>query len=209
MLSADNFCTDISSNNPSFNAAQYRSSGHRLIIIKATESTGFVNPDYASWVHSAHQHGLAVIHYHFARPENGEPRQQADHFAHTIKDHFVRPGDFTMVDVETGSPVECRAWLNEYDSHLQGYGYRTWLYAPLSYYEEGTLSVHSNSYYIAAWGRNRPSLRRGNDLKLWQYTDGAVTGPNGYPTSFAGVPGRVDADVLSPDLVKYLRKLRK
>lgn len=209
MLSADNFYGDISSNNGSFNAAQYKSAGHRVIAIKATEGTGYVNPDYSGWVHTAHEHGLSVLHYHFARPENGDPNGQVKHFWNVVREHFVRPGDYVFFDVETGPVSEAHAWLKEADSHMSAIGHvHPWVYCPLSYYESGGLEVASRNFVIAAWGTHKPTLRKGDNIAGWQYGDGRY-GPNGYPRSFAGIPGTADSNLLSPSLVKYYRKIKR
>lgn len=209
MLSADNFYSDVSSNNAYFNAAQYKSAGHRVIAVKATEGTGYINPDYAGWVHTAHAHGLAVLHYHFARPENGNPVGQAKHFWEVSQEHFVRPGDYLFWDVETDGPGNAGAWLKEADRYLNTFArVHPWLYTPLSYYETGHLTVASRHFVIAAWGVRKPTLRRGDTLAGWQYGDGHY-GPNGYPRTFAGIPGNPDSNLLSPALVKYYRKIHR
>lgn len=205
-LKPDNFYADISSNNQSFNASQYRSAGHRVISIKATEGRSYTNPQYANWVHTAHQHGLAVIHYMYQLPHAGFAQEQADHFHNTIKDHFVRPGDYVMVDVEEDAPNEAALFCREVVTRLNEHGYKDpWAYCPLSYYTEGPLEIPSKSFVIAAWGEHKPVLRRGDTMKAWQYDNGTLFGPAGYPKGFAGIPGRVDANVLDYDMVKKFR----
>lgn len=43
-------------------------SGLAFAMVKATEGTGYVNPDHAAQVAHARAEGLVVGHYHFARP---------------------------------------------------------------------------------------------------------------------------------------------
>lgn len=204
----DNLFADISSNNASFDAAQYKAAGHLAIGIKATEDRDFVNPKYGAWVADAHRHNLGVFHYHFARPENGQPDGQAEHFWNTVRDHFRRPGDFVVVDVETSSPANGKQFTIEYDKHLRKIsGTHPILYTFLSYFQEGGLTISSGDAWIAAWGRVQPGrnwdVPGPEDLWAWQYTDGH-SGPT--PHSFAGIPGTCDGSRLNPETTAHLRR---
>lgn len=204
----DNLFADVSSNNASFNAAPYASAGHLVIAIKATEGLSFVNPKYAAWVHDAHNHGLGVLHYHFARPEDGHPDRQAEHFWSVVKEHFRRPGDFVVVDTETDTPANGRNFTLEYDKHLrQVSGTHPVLYTFLSYFQEGHLTISSDQVWLAAWGRNQPGrnwdVPGPTRLWAWQFTDGRSGPP---PHSFAGIPGSSDGSRLNPNTVATLRK---
>jgi GH25 family lysozyme M1 (1,4-beta-N-acetylmuramidase) len=193
---------DISSNNPGFHGHAYKSAGHRVIAIKATEGVTFTSPPYAAWAHAAHAAGLAVVHYHFARPELGQPRQQAQHFWATVKAHYLRGRDRLVADVETGSPSEAVAWLREYEAELAtlagtephdqliGYTFK-------SYYEAAALELHSRAWWIAAWGPLmdlRGDLGRHQYLWAQQFTDGQV-GPE--PHAFAGIAGICDGSLIN------------
>lgn len=212
MLSNLNYFSDISANNPSFNAAQYASAGYGAIAIKATEGDGYTNPHYADWVASAHAHRLPVFHYHFSRPENGDPYGQVEHFWDTVRPHFHRPGDYVVFDVETDTPANAARWLNEADSKMHSLsGTHPICYCPLSFYEEGNLAVESHDFWIAAWGNVRPGSRWGlgrkNRLFAWQYNGGVGLGEG--PHQFAGVPGNPDGSQMNPQLARYLRRLKE
>ena len=205
----DSLFADLSANNSSFTAKSYAAAGHLAVSIKATEDHTYVSPPYARWVNDAHAHKLAVFHYHFARPEHGGPDAQAEHFWHTVKPHFRRPGDYVVVDVETGSPAAGKAFTTEYDKHLKKIsGTHPVLYTFLSYFNEGNLTISSKRIWIAAWGSERPGsahwdgLEGGQDVWAWQYTDG-VNGPE--PHSFAGISGSCDGSRLNPQTTKSLK----
>lgn len=187
------YVADISDNNGGFNASAYASAGHVAIGIKAIED-GAIQPTYAPWVEAAREHKLSVIHYCFARPELGNPVQQATQFWAAIEKHLHRPGDHVAVDVETGTIAQCKEWLPEFDKQLRSVsGTHPWLYTFLSFYQQG-LSIGSRRYWISAWGDNEPSVRHGDTLELWQDTDGAV-GPE--PHSAAGIPGNCDMSIVT------------
>lgn len=178
-----------------FNAHAYRSAGHRVIAIKATEGAGYVNPHHAAWVDAAHAAGLAVVHYHFCRPENGNAGGQGAHFWNAVRPRYHR-GDRLAFDLETGNPRTAGAWLREADAmvcQLNGGAPpdRPVGYTYLSYFNEagGTLSLRSHAWWMAAWGallRLRTRLAGGQYLWAQQFTDGHF-GPE--PHRFAGVIG--------------------
>lgn len=210
---SDNFFTDLSSNNAGFNAAKYASSGRWVVALKATEGTGFVNPDYAGWVRDAHRHGLCVIHYHFAHPENGAPEAEAEFFWAHVREHFIRPGDYVVVDVETGNPEQAREWVQRFDNALHRIsGTHPILYSYLSYLEEGSFTNENRYVWIAAYNASRPGNFRWRlgelSIFAWQYTDGTGHGPPKYPQTAAGVPGTCDNSVLNPTVAKQIRKSR-
>ena len=182
---------DISSNDSAFNAHAYRSAGHRVIAIKATEGVSFTNPHYAAWVAAAHAAGLAVIHYHFCRPENLAPIGQADHFWNTVAPHYHHGPDRLALDLETGHPNSVAGWLATSDAHLHDRSGETPVaYTYLSYLNEagGALKIGSKRWWIAAWGNQSPpaKLPGGQQLWAWQNTDGRL---GGDPKRHAGVIG--------------------
>ena len=204
----DNHFADISANNASFNAKEYAAAGHLAIAIKATEDKDYVSPSYVKWVTDAHNHKLAVFHYCFARPERGGADAQADHFWHTVKPHFHRPGDYVIVDIETGHPATGAGFAKEYDNHLKRIsGTHPKLYTFESYLDEGHVAVSSKEVWLAAWGKERPGGNSwkyaGQMLWAWQFTDG-VNGPQ--PHTFAGVSGPCDGSQLNPAITAHLKK---
>lgn len=195
---------DLSNNNgdaSAFHGHAYKSAGHKVIALKASEGTGFTDPRYAAWAHAAHAAGLAVVHYHFGRPEDGNPIGQATHFHNTAKPHFIKGRDRLCIDLETSMPTEGKAWLGEYETQLAhlgadihddliGYTFK-------SYFEEGALTIASNAWWIASWGalmREREALGRNQYLWAQQYTNGVV-GPD--PHAFAGIRGNCDGSVIN------------
>lgn len=204
--------TDLSSNDGGgFNAGAYASAGHLLVMLKATEDLGFLNPDYQQWVRDAHAHRLGVAHYHFCRPENGDPIGEARWFWHNVQPGFRAGVDRLVLDLEVGDPNTWQAYIEQFDAELERI---STLMAILYTFGSaiGRVRVRSNKYHVASWGTQQPSgahraLANGGTLWAWQYTDGQVD-PSGGPTRAAGANGGmpVDMSVLNPATVRSLRE---
>jgi GH25 family lysozyme M1 (1,4-beta-N-acetylmuramidase) len=72
---------DVSNYQPGINWNAVRSDGAQFAYVKATEGTGFINPDFASQYDGSHQAGLIRGAYHFARPDHSSGAAQASYFA--------------------------------------------------------------------------------------------------------------------------------
>jgi GH25 family lysozyme M1 (1,4-beta-N-acetylmuramidase) len=71
---------DVSDHQPSIDWSAVASDGAQFAYIKATEGTGFVNPDFASEYNGAYQAGLIRGAYHFALPNLSSGAAQASYF---------------------------------------------------------------------------------------------------------------------------------
>lgn len=94
---------DLSSNNPhpiDFRAV--KESGVAGVVLKATEGTDYINPDFASDLRQAKAAGLHVAAYGFTRPEQGNPEAQVDYFRAEIQRVGVAV-EWYALDAETGS----------------------------------------------------------------------------------------------------------
>ncbi len=71
---------DVSSHDPSIDWSTVVSAGAQFTYIKATEGTGFVNPDFAAQYDRSYQAGLIRGAYHFALPNQSGGAAQASYF---------------------------------------------------------------------------------------------------------------------------------
>jgi GH25 family lysozyme M1 (1,4-beta-N-acetylmuramidase) len=71
---------DVSGHQPSIDWSAVASAGAQFAYIKATEGTGFVNPDFTSQYNGAYQAGLIRGAYHFALPNQSSGTAQASYF---------------------------------------------------------------------------------------------------------------------------------
>lgn len=127
---------DISSNNSEFSAAPYREAGHLIVAIKATEGVAYANPEHRPWCYDAQIQRLAVIHYHFARPDLGNnPESEAAYFLELALP-LAGARDYLMLDLERGTPqgwLHDPEWSCKFDQWIQGHSrFHTLLYASRS-----------------------------------------------------------------------------
>lgn len=87
-----------------------------FVIIKATEGTGYVNPDCNRAYQNAKQNGKLLGLYHYAN--GGDPVKEADYFINSIA-NYVKSAVFVL-DWESGSNASfgkgdvawCKKWLD-------------------------------------------------------------------------------------------------
>lgn len=209
-MNYNRYVADISSNNRRFDANTYRNAGHLLVGIKATEGTGYVNPNHRGWCYDAGRHHVGILHYHFARPDLGtDPRAEADHFL-AWATPLLGPRDYVVLDIERATRQGWNhdpAWSATFDSHIQD---RT-RFATILYTFESVLRT-SDKWLVgdrkrvwdAAWGAGPGYAPPGYQLALHQFTDGVV-GPE--PHQVAGV-GTCDVSYMGAELFQTaLREL--
>jgi GH25 family lysozyme M1 (1,4-beta-N-acetylmuramidase) len=71
---------DVSSHQHNINWGSVRAHGAQFAYIKATEGTGYVNPDFASQYNGSYRVGLIRGAYHFALPNHSGGAAQARYF---------------------------------------------------------------------------------------------------------------------------------
>jgi GH25 family lysozyme M1 (1,4-beta-N-acetylmuramidase) len=173
--------------------------GKKFAIIKATESTDYVDPMYATNHAAAKAAGLWTGAYHFARPNAtvGDAIAEADHFVSVIN---LGAGDLIpALDLEDNGGMSIAAlqtwvtrWLDEVTAKV---GVRPMIYTSPSFWKNkmgDTRKLADAGYttlWIAHWGVSAPTVPAenwgGHGWTFWQYTsDGSVS----------GITGRVDLD---------------
>lgn len=192
------FMADISSNNSEFDAQAYRGAGHIAVAIKATEATGYENPDYRGWCYAAGGHHIAVIHYHFARPDLGTTGpEEAAWFLHVALP-LAGPRDYLVCDLERATPegwTHDPEWSHGFDDYVQHHSrFKTILYANRSTLQgsDNWLCAGNPRVWDADWSGGRDYAPPGYAVAMRQFTDG-VYGPE--PHWLAGV-GQGDVSVM-------------
>jgi len=194
---------DVSSHQPGTNWAAVAGDNIRFAMIKATESTNYTNPLYASDRSSANAHGLVIGAYAYAQPHGSTPdkayasgRKQAAYFLSVAK---PKAGDILpTIDVEVTNglgPNKLTAWLHGWISKVRGsIGMAPMIYVSPLFWEERLddtqiFAQNGVSLWIAHWRVAAPAVPAGNwagkGYSLWQWTNSARV---------SGVRGRVDAD---------------
>jgi GH25 family lysozyme M1 (1,4-beta-N-acetylmuramidase) len=173
--------------------------GKKFAIIKATESTDYVDPQYATNHANAKAAGLWTGAYHFARPSTttNDAVLEADHFAAVMK---LGAGDLIpALDLEDSggmSVAGLQSWVTKFLGEVTAkVGVKPMIYTSPSFWknhmgDSRTLAdAGYKTLWIAHWGVSSPAVPAsnwgGHGWTFWQYTsDGTVP----------GITGRVDLD---------------
>lgn len=168
---------DVSGNNAHpINWFGVKASGVDAVMIKATEGTGYTNPDFAGDRAGARGAGLHVAAYHFAR--FGDASAEAGHF------RAVAGADAKVLDAETSSSA---AWMDAFLVALGEPAQEEMTYGSAS-------SLPSTGIrgllWSAKWGGAAPT----DGEALWQYTDSGTV---------PGISGAVDESVWMGSEAQY------
>lgn len=82
-----------------------------FVIVKATESSGWVNGHAKQQLQDAHHRGKKLGVYHFGRPLHNDSRVEADHFVKFVK--------------SLGVPLEKLFWVLDWEEE-EAFGYNEW-----------------------------------------------------------------------------------
>lgn len=145
---------------------------NKFVIVKATEGTGFTNPNHGKQVTAARDAGLLIGHYHYLSAES--PEAQADHFF-TVSGW--RPGEIMACDTEApfymADPVE---WTRRFIVQLK----RHTGYPALTYINSAALNAYDWRSVIATgsglWGAAYNNKGFGDTsewpfVAIWQNSD--------------------------------------
>jgi len=168
---------DISDYQPSVNFAGAKSSGAGFVIIKATEGSTYISPDFSAQYAGATKAGLIRGAYHFAHPGATTGAVQANYFiAHGggwSGDGITLPG---MLDLESESDGEC--W------GLSASAMVSWISSFSSTYHSSTgryPMLYTNPSWWETCTGNSGAFVSNNPLVLADYNSAIGTIPGGWP----------------------------
>ncbi|ANH49886.1 endolysin [Propionibacterium phage PFR2] len=170
--------------------------GMSFCIIKATEGTGYTNPNRAQWYKVATDRGVTTGAYHFMR--GGDPVQQADYFLDNL------PGDVGWLALDVEADDDGLEWSGRVGFIL------AWTDRVKTASAKPTLVYCSRSWANALWEAATSDQRtRLTALPLWlaDYTGtpGTYSGPvpDGWPVTmhqFTSTP--IDTNALFADILQ-------
>jgi GH25 family lysozyme M1 (1,4-beta-N-acetylmuramidase) len=176
---------DLSSNNPPpYDMGAVARSDVADVVLKLTEGTNYVNPDFHPAWEDAKAAGLGRAAYHFARPGANSPQVEAAWFLRALP--ALEPGDNVALDLEDGAgdlSAWALAWLRTVERTV---GFRPWCYSYLFFIKEHLSDPALAAYplWLAAYGAVQPPTPAPwKTTTLWQYTQ---TG------TCPGITGNVD-----------------
>ena len=171
--------TDVSGYQPNISWPYAKNNGVTFGWAKATESTGYVNPEYAEQIASAKAVGVFMGSYHFSRPSQNPNITGADsaeseaQFFWSVASNYIKPGGFymmPMLDWEDAnmtnqlSAATCSAWVNQWCTSVSNYAFAAgvtgvkpvvytgiWYSKPSSTYSGLTTAVTNWTPWIASY----------------------------------------------------------
>ncbi len=204
-LAANPRGVDVSSFNGSgINWRAAASVGKSFAYVKATEGTGYTNPDFASQYNGSYDAHFIRGAYHFARPDVSDGAVQAnyfiDHGGGWSADGVTLPGALDIEYNPYGS--ECygksaagmvswvHGFVNQYKART---GRDPVIYTTADWWDtctgRSTAFASTNPLWVADYGVSVPALPAGwGFYTFWQYSStGAVS----------GMPGHTDLNVFN------------
>jgi GH25 family lysozyme M1 (1,4-beta-N-acetylmuramidase) len=179
--------------------AKVAGAGKRFAIIKATDSTDYVDPMYATNHAQAKANGIWTGAYHFARPD-ATANDAAIEAAWFVAHANLGAGDLIpALDLEVSGGLSItglQAWVMAFVGEVTAQtGVRPMIYTSPAFWKKymgDTTALADAGYktlWVAHWGVSAPTVPAnnwgGNGWTFWQYTsDGTVP----------GITGRVDLD---------------
>jgi lysozyme len=178
---------DVSNNNGLFDWAPWK--GHiDFAMAKASEGTGFTDPDFPrNWAEMSRL-GIYRFAYHYGHPSE-DPVKQAEKFLNTLDNHGgIRKDDNFVLDFEEDDNMPAIktafwAWVCAHTINKYCPGHRTIVYTYPSFAQDGHCAmVGSHPLWIADYDVPTPEIPPPwKTARFWQYA--------------GGKPGGVDLDV--------------
>lgn len=205
----DRYFVDQYENNAGANFVQYVHGGRLLYAHKATEGIGHVDRWHKTRTVDAHSHGLAVMHYHYCRPDQLDTAGEMRNFWDTASRTWQR-FDFVALDFESGVKGHSAAFMQDYIEHAWDELKRISGHTGRPYGSTSFLIVNTRrswmrfrSRWQAQYGPEPGRAPWGTAYWAWQFTNGK-DGPE--PHGIAGV-GSSDVSLLNPYTAIRLRVL--
>lgn len=154
----------------SYQSEAYSLTGMDFVIVKATESTNYVNPKHAAQVKRARDNGRVVGHYHFAH--GTDIAAQVDYF---VKHAGAEPDEFLALDWETPdmSSAEKDAFLKALKARAGGR--KVILYCNQSYATTRDASgYHADGLWVAQYNGKPGHPSISGAWLIHQYTSSPV-----------------------------------
>jgi GH25 family lysozyme M1 (1,4-beta-N-acetylmuramidase) len=180
------------------------SAGYGFVAIKATEGTGGVNSNFAAEAAGAKAAGLYVAGYHFAVPDLGGGKAQADY---TVDNSGYTADGRTLpilLDIEYNpyGGGECYGlsaaamvdWISTFATEVRARtGKAPIVYTTTGWWNTctgGSTAFGADPLWIGALGATSPTLPAGwSSWTFWQYADATV----------AGIPGTTGISYFNGD----------
>lgn len=146
-------------------------SGEDFVIVKATEGKTYTDKCFLHFIEKAIIMGKCIGAYHYARPENNSPIEEAENFVKVVKPYIGRC--LLALDwegVALSYPIEwALEWLIEVERLT---GVKPLIYCSASYIPNcKKIADNGNGLWAAKWSDTAPIVKPTfSVMALWQYT---------------------------------------
>ncbi|MBP2473187.1 GH25 family lysozyme M1 (1,4-beta-N-acetylmuramidase) [Crossiella equi] len=196
---------DVSGHQGAVNWPEVKAKGATFAYVKATEGTGFKNPQFSQQYKGSYTVGLIRGSYHFALPDRSTGAAQADYFINNgggwSPDGRTLPG---ALDIEYNpygptcygkSPQDMTAWIKDFsDRYTSRTGRHPTIYTTTNWWKTCTANTpifgQTNPLWLARYADQLGERPAGWQFHtFWQYNDKG-TFP-GDQNEFNGTPDRL------------------
>lgn len=158
-----------------------RAAGVKFVYHKATEGTTFRDSHYERRRNEARKAGLPFGAYHFARPDLGDAKREAETFLKVAK---PQPGDLLpCLDLEVRgelSQAQLQTWMGRFIQTVKAeLGVIPLVYTPFDFAKNFGAMLWQPRYN----NDNRPPVtaKPWKHVDIWQFSDGRLGRPNSCP----------------------------
>lgn len=155
-----------------WNGEDFDISCEDFVIAKATEGRSYIDSLFYHNIETALILKKCIGAYHYARPENNNPKVEAEHFASVVK-QYVGKCLFALdwEGVALSYPIDWAVeWLKEVEVIT---GVKPLLYCSASYVPKcKKVAENGNGIWVAKWSETAPIVKPTfSVMAIWQYTN--------------------------------------
>lgn len=177
----------------------------QFAFTKATEGTNYTNPTFARNWEGIKATGRVRGAYHFARPSENGPTEEANYFLQAIQNvGGLKEGDLIALDMEdTEHSGDLYPWTLAWLKYVEeNTGLKPFLYSGRWYMEPHSLLnrpalAEYGLWYAAYQAELPPAPSAWPFVAIWQYGD---------TERLPGINGPVDTDEFNGDSIEQLRR---
>lgn len=144
---------------------------HDFVIAKATEGKTYTDTYFHHNIEKCMKASKLIGAYHYARPENNNAKDEAQHFANVVKPYigkclFALDWEGVSLNYPIDWAVE---WLQEVERLT---GVKPLIYCSASYVPKcKKVADNGNGIWVAKWSETAPTVKPTfSVMALWQYT---------------------------------------
>lgn len=174
---------DVSNFQGAFNWNAYRGK-ISFGAVQVTDGPEFFDPDFPGDWAAMKSIGIARFAYHYARPGESSPQQQAAHLIDNVTAAGLDSDDHYILDLETscGLPAyEVTAWAHAFCQIINSTGHRCLVYTYPAFAEAGNCATLASWHlWVADYGVSGPTVPEPWSTWLFWQSSGSTLDTDKY-----------------------------